>query len=141
MCCEMDKHHTTTLTSLQICFHRFSFDVQTFTYTEEASTYVSRQERVCWLRVRSVPRHHPFRQKNASSGHYYAIPTRSEPRQWKIIEDSQIKEVKEPQVALLSGNSPEELVDHNAYILSLRCKQVSGSTLRLTDYVKKEHKK
>ena len=35
VCCEVDKHHTTTLTSLQICFHRFSFDVQTFTYTEE----------------------------------------------------------------------------------------------------------
>ena len=59
------------------------------------------------------------------------------------MDDSHIKE---PDVSLLEGNPPEKLLDDNAYVLFLRCKQVPLTPeiripLPLVDYVKKEDKK
>jgi ubiquitin carboxyl-terminal hydrolase 35/38 len=66
--------------------------------------------------------------KDAHSGHYYAIGRRSEPTPggdcgWYTMDDSEIKEPEGPEVSLLTGNPPEELVNDNAYVLFLRCKQ------------------
>ena len=59
------------------------------------------------------------------------------------MDDSQIKEA---DVSLLAGKPPKKLVDDNAYVLFLRCKQASPTPefripLPLVEYVKKQDKK
>ena len=86
--------------------------------------------------------------EDASSGHYYAMGRRSEPTPsgdlgWYTMNDSQIKPAES---SLLAGNPPEELVNDNAYVLFLRCKQAAPTPelripLPLVNYVKKEDKK
>ena len=86
--------------------------------------------------------------KDASSGHYYAMGRRSEPTvsgdcAFYTMDDSQIKEA---DVSLLAGNPPEKLLDDNAYVLFLRCKQAPPTPefripLSLVEYVKKQDKK
>ena len=86
--------------------------------------------------------------KYASSGHYYALGRRSEPTPggdcgWYTMDDS---EIKEPEVSLLTGNPPEELLNDSAYVVFLRCKQAPPTgeiriPLSLVEYVKKQDKK
>ena len=63
--------------------------------------------------------------KHVSRGHCYAMGRRSEPTHggdciWHKIDDS---DIKQPEVSLLTGNPPKKLLDDNAYVLFLRCKQ------------------
>ena len=56
------------------------------------------------------------------------------------MDDSQIKPA---ETSLLAGNPPEKLVDDNAYVLFLRCKQAAPTPelripLPLVNYVKNE---
>ena len=62
---------------------------------------------------------------------------------WYKMDDSRIKEA---EASLLAGNPPEKLLDDNACILFLRCKQAPPTPqiripLPLVDYVKKQDTK
>ena len=55
-------------------------------------------------------------------------------------------EIKEPEVSLLTGNPPEELVNDNAYVVFLRCKQAPPTgelriPISLAEYVQKQDRK
>ena len=139
---------TTPPAHLCLCLNRFTFNRKTFNFTKE-KTPVKVDEGL------SIGGYHYelyhtiiHTGKDASSGHYYAMGKRSEPTPsgdsgWYTMDDSQIKPA---DVSLLAGNPPEKLLDDNAYVLFLRCKQAPPTPefripLSLFDYVKKEDKK
>ena len=133
---------------LCLCLHRFDFDMKTFDFTKE-KTPVKVDEGLS-IGGYEYELYHTIIHtgKDASSGHYYAMGRRSEPTvsgdcAFYTMDDSQIKEA---DVSLLAGKPPKKLVDDNAYVLFLRCKQASPTPefripLPLVEYVEKEDKK
>ena len=133
---------------LCLCLNRFTFNMQTFDFTKE-KTPVKIDEGL-WIGGYEYELYHTIIHtgKDASSGHYYAMGRRSEPTSsgdcaFYTMDDSQIKEA---DVSLLAGNPPKKLLDDNAYVLFLRCKQAPPTAefrlpLPLVDYVKKQDKK
>ena len=62
------------------------------------------------------------------------------------ISRSSLQSIKGADVSLLAGNPPKKLLDDNAYVLFLRCKQAAPTPeiripLSLVEYVEKEDKK
>ena len=133
---------------LCLCLNRFTFNMQTYDFTKE-KTPVKIDEGL-WIGGYEYELYHSIIHtgKDASSGHYYAMGRRSEPTvsgdcAFYTMDDSQIKEA---DVSLLAGNPPEKLLDDNAYVLFLRCKQAPPTPefripLSLVEYVKKQDKK
>ena len=132
---------------LCLCLNRFTFNLEKMDFTKE-KTPVKIDEGL-WIGQYEYELYHTIIHtgKDASSGHYYAMGKRSEPvsgdNQFFTMDDSQIKPA---EVSLLAGNPPEKLMDDNAYVLFLRCKQAPATPefrvpKSLLDYVKKEDKK
>ena len=133
---------------LCLCLNRFTFNIEKMDFTKE-KTPVKVDEGL-WIGGYEYELYHTIIHtgKDASSGHYYAMGRRSEPTPsgdlgWYTMDDSQIKPA---ETSLLAGNPPEKLVDDNAYVLFLRCKQAVPTPelripLPLVNYVKKEDKK
>ena len=133
---------------LCLCLNRFTLNMQTYDFTKE-KTPVKIDEGL-WIGGYEYELYHTIIHtgKDASSGHYYAMGRRSEPTvsgdcAFYTMDDSQIKEA---DVSLLAGNPPEKLLDDNAYVLFLRCKQAPPTPefripLSLVEYVKKQDKK
>ena len=134
-----------------LCLNRFTFNKQTYDFTKE-KTPVKIDEGL-WIGGYEYELYNTIIHsgKDAHSGHYYAIGRRSEPTPggdcgWYTMDDSEIKEPEGPEVSLLTGNPPEELVNDNAYVLFLRCKQAPPTgelriPLSLVEYVKKQDRK
>ena len=133
---------------LCLCLNRFTYNKQTYDFTKE-KTPVKIDEGL-WIGGYEYELYNTIIHsgKDAHSGHYYAIGRRSEPTPggdcaFYTMDDSQIKEA---DVSLLAGNPPEKLLDDNAYVLFLRCKQAPPTPefripLSLVEYVKKQDKK
>ena len=133
---------------LCLCLNRFTFNIEKMDFTKE-KTPVKVDEGL-WIGDYEYELYHTIIHtgEDASSGHYYAMGRRSEPTPsgdlgWYTMNDSQIKPAES---SLLAGNPPEELVNDNAYVLFLRCKQAAPTPelripLPLVNYVKKEDKK
>eukprot|EP00913_Durusdinium_trenchii_P029546 g27696.t1 len=133
---------------LCLCLNRFTFNMEKMDFTKE-KTPVKIDESL-FIGGYEYELYHTIIHtgKDASSGHYYAMGKRSEPTNsgdtgFYTMDDSQIKPA---EVSLLAGNPPEKLLDDNAYVLFLRCKQAPPTPelrvpLPLLDYVKEEDKK
>ena len=133
---------------LCLCLNRFTFILEKLDFTKE-KTPVKVDE---GLRIGpyEYELYHAIIHtgKDASSGHYYAMGKRSEPvpsgdMGFYTMDDSQIKPA---EMSLLAGNPPEELLDDNAYVVFLRCKQAPSTPelrvpLPLLDFVKEQDKK
>ena len=131
-----------------LCLNRFSYNMQTRDFNKE-KTPVKIDEGL-WIGIYEYELYLTIIHsgKDASSGHYYAMGRRSEPtvsgdRAFYTMDDSTIKEA---DVSLLAGNPPKKLLDDNAYVLFLRCKQAAPTPeiripLSLVEYVEKEDKK
>jgi len=128
---------------LCIQLNRFNFDPQKMTFTKEKSpvvvdgpVYIGSCTYDLYMSIIHTG-------KDASSGHYYAIGSRSEfhmghDAQWHVLDDSQ---VKEPDYALLSGTS--EKLDDNPYVLFYRCREAPPTgpvhvPQQCADFVRKE---
>ena len=133
---------------LCLCLNRFGFDMEKSNFTKEKTPV--QIDKGLWIGGYEYELYHAIIHsgKGASSGHYYAIGRRSEPTpsgdpHWYTMDDSQIRPA---EMSLLAGNPPENLVDDNAYVLFLRCKQAARTPqfrvpFPLVDYVKKEDEK
>ena len=133
---------------LCLCLNRFTFSLEKMDFTKE-KTPVKVDE---GLRIGpyEYELYHAIIHtgKDASSGHYYAMGKRSEPvpsgdMGFYTMDDSQIKPA---EMSLLAGNPPEKLLDDNAYVVFLRCKQAPPTPelrvpLPLLDFVKEQDKK
>ena len=136
---------------LCLCLNRLSFNREKMDFTKE-KTPVKVDEGL-WIGDYEYELYHTIIHtgEDASSGHYYATGRRSEPppsgnKSWYIINDSHVKPAEAAEASLLAGNPPEELVEDNAYVLFLRCKQAPQTPelrvpLSLVNYVKKEDRK
>ena len=65
---------------------------------------------------------------------------------WEEDRSPRPVEIADPEVSLLTGNPPEELLNDNAYVVFLRCKQAPPTgeiriPLSLVEYVKKQDEK
>ena len=139
---------TTPPAHLCLCLNRFTFNMETFNFTKEKTPVKVDEGLSIGGYVYELYHTIIHTGKDASSGHYYAMGKRSEPTPsgdsgWYTMDDSQIKPA---DVSLLAGNPPEKLLDDNAYVLFLRCKQAPPTPefripSSLFDYVKKEDKK
>ena len=130
---------------LCLCLNRFTFHFEKMLFTKE-KTPVKIDEGI-WIGGYEYKLYHAIIHSgmDASSGHYYAIGRRSEPTpsgdpHWYTMDDSQIRPA---EMSLLAGNPPETLVDDNAYVLFLRCKQAARTPqfripFPLVDFVKRE---
>eukprot|EP00438_Fugacium_kawagutii_P015303 Skav221892 [mRNA] locus=scaffold1395:645809:648640:+ [translate_table: standard] len=133
---------------LILCLNRFTFDMDEKDFTKEKtpvkideSVFIGGYEYEVYQSIIHTG-------KDASSGHYYAIGRRSEsvPNgdcSFYTMDDSRILPA---DASVMAGNPPENMKDHNAYVLFLRCKQASATPEfrvpnSILDYVKKEDKK